>query len=91
MTVQHWYTLCAKPHEEHHVSSVPESKGLETYLPTVQVRRNGRSKTEPLFSCYLFVRMDPADALPEVPWTPGLRRIVSFGDQLAVCLRGPSL
>jgi len=80
---EYWYALYTKPHKEHHVSSFLESKGLETYLPTVQVRKNGQRKTEPYFSCYLFARFDPADAFPEIRWTPGLRRILNFGGQLA--------
>ncbi len=82
--MQHWYTLYTKPHKERHVSSFLQSRGFETYLPTIQVKRNGKRKTQPFFSCYLFVRMDPADALPGVRWTPGLRRIVGFGGDPAV-------
>lgn len=82
--MEHWYALYTKPHKEHHVNSFLESRGFETYLPTIQVRRNGKRKTEPFFSCYLFVRMDPAAAFPSVHWTPGLRRIVSFGGKPAV-------
>ena len=82
--MEHWCALYTKPHKEHHVSSFLESRGFETYLPTIQVRKNGKSKTKTFFSCYLFVRLDPAEALPGVRWTPGLRRIVSFGKQPAV-------
>ena len=82
--MEHWYALYTKPHTERHVSSLLESKGLETYLPSVRVRKNGRTKTEPFFSCYLFSCFDPAHAFPEIYWTPGLRRIVSFGGQPAV-------
>ena len=81
--MEHWYALYTKPHKECHVSSLLESKGLETYLPAVRVRKNGRTKTEPFFSCYLFAHFDPAGALPGMYWTPGLRRIVSFGGHLA--------
>jgi len=81
--MEHWYALYTKPHKEHHVSSVLVSKGLETYLPTIRVKKNGRRKIEPFFSCYLFARFDSDDALPEIHWTPGLRRIVSFGGQPA--------
>ena len=81
--MEHWYALYTKPYKEHHVSSILESKGFETYLPTIQVRKNDKRKTEPFFSCYLFVRMDPAAAFPSVHWTPGLRRVVSFTGQPA--------
>lgn len=83
-----WYVLYTKPHKEHQVAGILESKGFELYLPTIQVRKNGRRKTEPFFSCYLFIRMDPAKDLPSVRWTPGLRRIVSFGDKLAIVPEG---
>ena len=82
--MEHWYALYTKPRKEHHVSRFLESRGCETYLPTIQVRKNGQRKTEPFFSCYLFVRLDSAAALLSVQWTPGLRRIVSFGGEPAV-------
>jgi transcriptional antiterminator RfaH len=82
--MKHWYTLYTKPHKEHHVRTFLESKGLETYRPTVQVKKNGKRKTEPFFSCYLFVRLEPAGGFSSVRWTPGLRRIVGFGGEPAV-------
>ena len=81
--VKCWYALYTKPYKERHVSSVLESRGFETYLPTIQVRKDGKRRAEPFFSCYLFVRLDPATALPSVRWTPGLRQIVSFGEKPA--------
>ena len=74
-----WYALYTKPHKEQHVHSLLEERGFETYLPTIQVRKSGKKKTEPFFSCYLFVRL-ASDASSSVRWTPGLRRIVSFGE-----------
>jgi len=79
--MERWYALYTKPHKERHVSSFLQSRGFETYLPTIQVRKNGTRKTEPFFSCYLFVRLNPDAGLSSVRWTPGLRRIVSFGDE----------
>ena len=80
--MEHWYALYTKPHKERPVSSFLESRGFETYLPTIQVRKNGKRKTGPFFSCYLFVRLAP-DVASSVRWTPGLRRIVSFGGEPA--------
>jgi len=80
--MEHWYALYTKPHKEHHVSSLLQNRGFETYLPTIQVRKNGKKKTEPYFSCYLFVRLD-SDAASLVRWTPGLRRMVGFGEKPA--------
>jgi len=82
--MEHWYTLYTKPHKEQQVSGFLESKGLETYLPVIQVRKRGQEKSVPFFSCYLFVRVDPSNGLSSLRWTPGLRRIVSFGDQPAL-------
>jgi transcriptional antiterminator RfaH len=76
--MRHWYALYTKPCKEHQVSSFLESKGFETYLPTIQVRKNGKKKIEPFFSCYLFVRLEPVAGLSSVRWTPGLKRIVGF-------------
>ena len=78
--MEHWYALYTKPHKEHHVRSFLENRGFEIYLPTIQVRKNGKKKAVPFFSCYLFVRL-VSDAVSSVRWTPGLRRIVSFGGE----------
>lgn len=78
--MEYWYALYVKPHKEHHVSNFLKSRGFETYLPTIQVRKNGKKKTEPFFSCYLFVRL-ASEVVSSVRWTPGLRRIVSFGGE----------
>ncbi len=53
-------------------------------MPTVKIRKNGNNKVVPFFSCYLFVRVDPSNGLSSLRWTPGLRRVVSFGDQPAL-------
>jgi transcriptional antiterminator RfaH len=82
--MKHWYALYTKPGKEHQVNSILESQGFKTYLPIIQMRKNSRRKTRPFFSCYLFICVDPVDALREVRWTPGLRRIVSFGEQPAI-------
>lgn len=82
--MKRWYALYTKPHKEEQVSSFLESGGFETYLPTVKIRKNGNYKVMPFFSCYLFVRVEPSNGLSTLRWTPGLRRIVSFGDQPAL-------
>jgi len=82
-----WYALYTKPHKEQQVSAVLQARGIETYLPTIPVYE-GRRRTEQsraFFPCYLFARMDPdAVGYSSVAWTPGLRKIVSFGDQPTV-------
>lgn len=81
--MESWYVLYTKPHKERQVSSLLQSKSYDTYLPTMPVRKNGKEKSEPLFSCYLFVRMDASLDLLQVRWTPGLRTVVMFGGQPA--------
>lgn len=82
--MKNWYALYTKPHKEQKVCDLLESKGFETYLPTVRIRKNGNYKVTPFFSCYLFVRVDPSHGLFSLRWTPGLRRVISFGDQPAI-------
>jgi len=82
--MERWYALYTKPHKEQQVCSLLESKGFETYLPTVKIRKNAKLKVIPFFSCYLFARADPSNGLSSLRWTPGLRKVVCFGDQPAV-------
>jgi transcriptional antiterminator RfaH len=49
-----------------------------------EVQSPQEQKREPLFPCYLFVKLDfQAVGLSKVQWTPGLRRVVCFGDHPA--------
>jgi len=85
--MKHWYALYTKPQMEQRVSAILQTKGMETYLPTIPVYK-GRRRTEKsraFFSCYLFARMDLSIVgYSSIAWTPGLRKIVSFGGQPAV-------
>ena len=81
--MRRWYAIYTKPHKEDLVRSLLEERGVETYLPTIRVKKNGQRKIEPFFSCYLFVHLDP-EATSSVRWTPGLRRLVGFGEAPAV-------
>lgn len=82
--MEHWYALYTKPYKEQQVRCLLESKGFEAYLPAIKIRRNGQWKVKPFFSCYLFVRADTTNGPFALRWTPGLKRIVSFGDQPAL-------
>lgn len=78
-----WFALYTKPHKEDQVRAVLDGKGWETFLPSIPVARPraGRRKEHPFFPCYLFVRADQTSGeVANVRWTPGLRRIVSYGD-----------
>ena len=85
--MKHWYALYTQPRKERQVHSFLEQKGVETYLPTVQrkVRRRDRPDLVVYFPCYLFARLD-FEATPQssIAWMPGIRRVVSFGEQPAI-------
>jgi transcriptional antiterminator RfaH len=79
-----WFALYTKPHKEYMVQGLLRSHKVETYLPEigVAVRRRDRRDKKPFFPHYLFARLDPhSDQMAKVPWTPGLRRVVSAGGQ----------
>jgi transcriptional antiterminator RfaH len=83
--MEHWYTLYTKPRTEYQVSQSLQTRGMQTYLPEIEVSstRQGRTR-EPLFPCYLFVKLDfETVGLSQVRWTPGLRCIVGFGGRPA--------
>lgn len=75
-----WYALFTKPRCEEQVGEILSEKGIETYVPTIQVRRRGRDVVRPFFPRYMFIRVDFDEiGLSEVKWTPGLTDIVGFG------------
>jgi transcription antitermination factor NusG len=85
--MDHWYALYTKAQKEYHVAQALESQGLEVFLPAVprSVRRRDRPRDVVLFPCYLFARID-FKSVPRssIAWMPGIRRIVSTGDQPSV-------
>ncbi|MBN1139215.1 MAG: hypothetical protein JXM73_21740 [Anaerolineae bacterium] len=82
--MEHWYALYTKPKKEHQVNAYLQGQGVTTYLPTVRrsVRRRDRPDWMVYFPCYLFARLD-FDQMPHssVAWMPGVRRIISAGEQ----------
>ncbi len=76
-----WYALFTKPRRELQVGEILGEKGIETYVPMIQVRQRGRMLEKPFFPRYMFVRLDfDHVGLSDVQWTPGLTRIVSLGN-----------
>lgn len=78
--MEQWYTLYTKPHCEHQVVTGMHSRGIETYLPELKSQQiSKQGKKEPLFPCYLFVKIDlDKVGISHLQWTPGLRRILTF-------------
>jgi transcriptional antiterminator RfaH len=82
--MKEWKTLYTKFNNEYRVAvALEEQHGLEAYLPQIEMLDSKQSyKKEPLFPCYLFVKVD----LEKVPLSvfesiPGLRHFVHFGGQ----------
>jgi transcription antitermination factor NusG len=77
-----WFALRVRPNFEKTVAMSLRNKGYEEFLPLYQARRRWsdryRTLELPLFSGYLFCRIDLRHRLP-VLTTPGLLGIVSSG------------
>jgi transcription antitermination factor NusG len=78
-----WYALTVKHQHERTVQSALQSKQLTTLVPLYRARQQWSDRTKeidvPLFSGYIFCRF-PYDERVRVLTTPGVRRIVGFGD-----------
>ena len=84
-----WYVIHAKPRQEARALENLERQGYEAWLPMLTVQKILRGRvadvTEPLFSRYLFIRLDTVQS----NWSPirstlGVSRLVTFGNQPAV-------
>ena len=85
--MEHWYVLHAKPHKERQVADYLRQRRVEVFLPLARVNPvNPRAaRVRPYFPCYLFVKIDLAQAgMAALQWTPGLRSVVQFGGQPSV-------
>ena len=83
---EHWFALYTKPHREYAVRDYLTGQKVEAYLPEVRTKsqRRDRRGKRPFFPHYLFARLDIDDGImAKIPWTPGLRQIVSFGGEPA--------
>ena len=85
-----WYLVHTKPRQERIALVNLERQGYPSYLPMLCVEKIRRRKaelvTEPMFSRYLFVRLDSSGKGPS--WGPiqstlGVSRLVRFGSQPA--------
>ena len=82
-----WLTLHTNPRKEYTVQGNLLDLGLNVYLPEEpnKIQRRDRPSHRPFFPHYLFVRKpSEPDLIERIQWTPGLRRIVSFGGRPAL-------
>jgi len=77
----HWYALTTRYHHEKRVNGLLQLKRVNSYLPLYlsyhQWSDRKKKVSEPLFSCYVFVKIALKDRLP-VLQTEGVIRLVSF-------------
>ena len=78
-----WYVVYSNPHREQQAQFHLGLKGLQTFFPRLHVPSTceGKSRIIPLFRNYLFVRIQLSTEYHLVIWTPGVRRVVSFGNE----------
>lgn len=81
--MEQWYTLYTKPNAEYQVATNLKQRDIQTFLPEIKAPKSRKErKKKPFFPCYLFTKIDlEEEGLSAVRWTPGLRRIVTFGER----------
>lgn len=86
-TGKNWFVVQTKPRNEDKAVLNLQDQGFETFLPKIAHRKKLRGKfqtiIEPLFRNYLFLNVDAGqDNLAPVRSTPGVLKLVRFGDLL---------
>jgi transcriptional antiterminator RfaH len=78
-----WYVVYSKPRKEEQAQFHLRMKGLDVFFPRLDLLRvaEKRKRIIPLFPNYLFVRLHLPTEFHYVIWSPGVKRIVSFGDR----------
>lgn len=80
-THQQWYCVQTKPHKERLVLAHLEDKGLPYYRPLLRAPARSGSRVVSLFPGYLFVRIGSVRDSVDVRYTPGVRRLLGYGDE----------
>lgn len=78
-----WYVVYSHPHKEEQAQFRLRLKGLECFFPRLRVPgpRENKSRVIALFPNYIFVRFHVGTESHLIVWTPGVKRIVSFGTE----------
>lgn len=86
-----WYLIQTKPRQETRALINLERQGYECYLPIIatekMVRKKIKIEKEPLFSRYLFVRLELANqghSILPIRSTLGVSKLVLFGEKPAM-------
>lgn len=93
--MQAWYLVTTKLKSERRVKeNLLHSHQLETFFPVYPPRKKSSKTGLPLFPRYVFVHFDLQRDFQKVQYTPGVTRVVQFGetfipvpDDVIACLR----
>lgn len=77
-----WYVIYSKPHKEEQAQFHLGLKGVDTFFPRLQLPgpQVNKKRVVPLFPNYFFVRIHLPTEYHYVLWSPGVKRMVTFGD-----------
>ena len=77
-----WYVVYSKPRKEEQARFHLGMKGVESFFPRLHLPASVERKIRivPLFPNYLFVHIHLPTEYHYVTWSPGVKRIVCFGD-----------
>jgi transcriptional antiterminator RfaH len=80
---RHWYVVYSKARKEEQAQFHLRSKGIDAFFPRLDLTRAADKprRIVPLFPNYLFVQIDLETEFQRVIWSPGVKRMVSFGDR----------
>ncbi len=83
-----WLVIHTRPKQEFRALQHLQNQSYTCYLPTLQTVKPIRGKitacSEPLFSRYIFIRVDPsACRITSLSSTRGVSKLLSFGGRLA--------
>jgi len=79
-----WYVVYSNPHKEEQAQFHLALKGVKSFFPKLYIpalREKNRGRVCPLFPNYLFVRIHVETECHRIVWTPGVKKIVSFGPE----------
>jgi transcription elongation factor/antiterminator RfaH len=78
-----WYVVQTKPANEHRVEMNLLNQEIEVFLPLLETFQYSRAKViqkiKPLFSNYLFAKLDIDAHYYKVKWTRGVNKILGSG------------
>lgn len=82
-----WMVTYTKPKHEKKISLEIEKNGFETYLPLIRKKQKWSDRYKwvdfPMLPSYLFVKGRLNNSL-DILKTPGILKIVKFGDEIAI-------